>query len=479
MNRLQQSRRGKIGYVYNQQVNNNVSTVNYGRTPYYVQLDLFKQKMEGKGFTDTIRSVYDKGKNVANIASKISDIYSSESATNLRNLLPNSDITARSGFQGEKHAILKLPNGKYGVANYAGPGTNLVERLKRGDPPRTEVDKISQAHDIRYFQAKNVEDVRKADNIMLNKVAQIQRNRGDAPQNIAQAKLIRAKTIGEDLGILKRDAFSGNFEENKKIQNREMIDTKLKTLEQEGYGLGGLGMLPGDALKLKILKEMSRKRNKLISGAGKKMTGISSNKTFPDMKGYKLMGSGIILPGGGKDNISNFVVNKVIPSLMSVLNIPSSILPIPQLTSIISKSLDMVKNNNLPGIISQLSKTILPIVTHAKVKTMGGSGRLMKGKGITEILGNAKNYLLSNLGKGLFGAFKLYLNNSAKQQGYKTPFNGSGLSLAGGSLASFFEDFKKGFTSVFKPLANVIAPIISAVGLPQIGIPLGIASKIL
>ena len=80
---------------------------------------------------------------------------------------------------------------------------------------------------------------------------------------------------------------------------KKLFDSKLSELEQEGYG-----MLPGDALKLKILKNMSRKRTKQISGAG---------------KSYKMIGSGISLPGSGKGNITNFIVKKVVPSLLSNL----------------------------------------------------------------------------------------------------------------------------------------------------------------
>ena len=146
MNRLQQTRRQKIGYQYKAQVNNNVGTVNYTRNPYYVQLKSFDQNMvgsgladeqEGDGFIDIIKGIVSKGKQVGRIGSELSNAYSSEIGTSLRNILPNSDETARPGFPGEKHAILKLPNGKYGVGNYIGPGTHLVERLKRGDPPRT------------------------------------------------------------------------------------------------------------------------------------------------------------------------------------------------------------------------------------------------------------------------------------------------------------------------------------------------------
>ena len=92
-----------------------------------------------------------------------------------------------------------------------GPNTNLLERLKRGDPPRTAVDRASQAHDIRYALAKTTDDIRKADNIMMNAVDRISRNRGDNAKNIAQARLIKAKIIGEDLGLIRRDAFSGDL----------------------------------------------------------------------------------------------------------------------------------------------------------------------------------------------------------------------------------------------------------------------------
>lgn len=448
MNRTQQTRRNQIGFVYQPQVNNNIGIVNYSRNPYYVKKDVTKAKevgysgMVGDGFIDNIRKVIDKNK------------------TNIINSLSNNDETGRPGFEGETHAILKLPNGKFGVANYMGPRTNLVERLKRNDPPRTETDKAAQAHDIRYFQSKNTDDIRKADNIFINKVNQISRNRGDAPQNILQAKLIKAKTIGEDIGILKKTAFSGNFENNEKIanENKPLFDNKLNELSQEGYG-----MLPGDTLKIKILKDMMKKKNKNMTGKG---NGVSISRDLG--KTYKLSGDGY----QGGEAISDFVSKKIIPSLLTTLNLNPKIFPTDALKNIISKSLSMVKSDNMSSVITQLSKTILPLLTHAKVNKMSG-------KGITDVLGNAKNQLLSTLNKGMFNAFKWYLNNNAKKQGMKPIFSGSGLGLPGGSFESFWNDFKKGFTMVFKPFAKIAGPIATALGQPEIGIPLGIIGNAL
>jgi hypothetical protein len=501
MSRLQQTRRGKIGYVYSSQVNNNVATVNYTRSPYAVQKAYFEQNMmgagmrpmEGDGFIDIMKDVISKGKNagkwIYDHKGQIADAYSGEIGTALRNALPDSDETARPGFAGERHALLKLPNGKTGVGNYIGPGTNLIKRLERGDPPRTEVDKVAQLHDIRYGLATTQGDIRKADNIMINKVNQIQRNRGDAPRNIAQASLMRAKIIGEDLGLLRKDAFSGDLSKNSNMpaKDRTLMMNKLNELAPQGYGLkvpggslqmpGGSIMLPGDALKFKLLKQMSRKRTKRQAGAGKvgiNRTGQSKSRDLG--KNYKLMGEGITLPGGGKGPIQKFVVKKVIPSIMSAVGIPKGTIASNGIAKLISKALDMAKSGNLSQIVSHLTKTILPIITAGKLKHMSG-GRYI-GAGIGAVLGKHKNMLLENLGKGMLKAFKWYLNKGAVSRGMK-PMYGSGINLPGGSFGNFWKGFKKGFTMVFKPGAKILGTVATAMGQPEIGIPLTAVSGLL
>jgi hypothetical protein len=515
MNRLQQTRRGKIGYTYKPQVNNNVATLNYSRSPYAVMSSQFDQNTRGmgsrpcermhpqtgEGFTDIIKTLYDKGKKTGKFLydsradasariQKIGDAYSGEIGTTLRNMIPDSDETARPGFVGERHVLLKLPNGKTGVGNYIGPGTNLIKRLERGDPPRTEVDKVAQLHDIRYGLAKTQADVRKADNIMINKVKQISRNRGDAPRNIAQASLMRAKVLGEDLGVLRKDAFSGDLSKNANIpaKDRALMMSKLNELAPQGYGSSRMhpqtvsggslqNMLPGDALKLKLLKQMARKRTKRQAGAGQSQSrDLGQN--------YKLMGNGINLPGGGKEPIQKFVMKKIIPSLMATVGIPKGTIATSSIAKMVGKALDMAKSGKLPQIVSHLTKTILPILTAAKLKHMASSRKSSansryKGMGIGDVLGKYKNMLLENLGKGLLGAFKWYINRGAEQRGINPIFKGSGINLPGGSFANFWKGFKKGFTMVFKPGAKILGAAATALGAPEIGVPLTALSELM
>ena len=123
-------RRNQIGFVYKTYVNNDIGKVNEFRNPVNALIkkhtsDNFKEiDMEGEGFRDIIKSIYNKGKEGVKFLYRnkdnIQDAYSGEIGTAIRNALPSSDDTARSGFAGEKHGILQLPNGKYGVANYMG-----------------------------------------------------------------------------------------------------------------------------------------------------------------------------------------------------------------------------------------------------------------------------------------------------------------------------------------------------------------------
>ena len=142
-----------------------------------------------------------------------------------------SDETARPRFEGELHAILLLPNGKNGIANYVGPGTRIIERLKRNDPPRTPVDAVAMAHDIRYTLAKNVDDIKRADEKMIDEISRV----SDAPRNIFLAKnFIQLQMKVENAGILAGDAFSTkNFEqpseEDAKIL-REALDKYEKNI---------------------------------------------------------------------------------------------------------------------------------------------------------------------------------------------------------------------------------------------------------
>jgi len=281
MNRLQQSRRQRIGYCYTPQVDNNVAKQTYRRDTYAVLEKQFDQNsyssndMEGEGVMDIARGLYNKGKEAASYlydkkdlikkgAEMAVDAYGSELGTTVKNLLPSSDENARPAFVGERHAILQLPNGKYGMANYMGPGTQVIKRLKRGDPARTQSDKVAMRHDIDYAMAAGMKSkeaqtkaVRQADQRMVSSLNRISKNKGDARKNIFQGRrLIQGKMAAEDVGLLAKDKFVGDLKPIND-QDKVLLMSKRAGLAQEGYGLDK-SMLPGEALKMKLMKSMKR-----------------------------------------------------------------------------------------------------------------------------------------------------------------------------------------------------------------------------
>ena len=181
----------------------------------------------GKGFTSII------GKLTSLLPVK--KIGQSVAAT-ISNAFPDSDENARNIFPGENHAIVKLPNDKFGRANYTGPGTRVIERLRRGDPPRVLSDKVSKAHDIRYTLADSIHNVREADLKMLSSLKRLSQEGSDRSINIAPAMLgIRGKIALEDFGLLSRDAFVDTSVKQTPADEKLLRD-ELWNLEQEGFG---------------------------------------------------------------------------------------------------------------------------------------------------------------------------------------------------------------------------------------------------
>ena len=54
--------------------------------------------------------------------------------------------------------------------NFAGPGTKLAKRLKRGDRPKNRLDRIAMYHDIAYSKARNLQDKWKVDDDMIRSI---------------------------------------------------------------------------------------------------------------------------------------------------------------------------------------------------------------------------------------------------------------------------------------------------------------------
>jgi hypothetical protein len=476
MTRLNQSRRQQIGYVYKPQVNNDIGLTQCGRKMNLVQIQAFDQNnMSGDGFMDVVRGIFNKGKQGAKFLydnkDKIADAYSGEVGTTLRNMLPSSDETARDGFAGEKHMILQLKNGKNGVANYMGPGTEVIKRLTRGDPGRTPADMVAKRHDIDYTLAKGSRDtagqlkqVRQADTRMINSLKKIQANRSDAGRNIqAGMRLIQAKNLAEDAGLMDKSKFAGSLA---KISDPDkvLLMSNRASLTQQGYGLS----LPGGSLKQKLLRGMAKKKQK---GSGYKITGQSRSKTLPCSKNYKINPKPIV----GAGAIADFIANKALPSLAKHLGLPPSMLPTEQIKKVVN--LGMSKTGKIGSTLDLVAKYAVPILTQMKIKTLTGKG--MSGSGVKKVLAKHNGKLQKTLKIGLMKALhsKMSGGRPSGSRGIKnTSATGKGLNPAGGG---FWSDFGKGFSMVFKPFAKVFAPIASAVGVPEIGIPLGIVGDML
>ena len=263
----------------NQLLQITISLIQLGDDYYIMGVNEKTIDMQGEGVLDLAKKGLAKIKSIGDKASKL---YESGVGKEIINMIPDSDETARKGFPGEKHAILALANGKYGVANYMGPGTQVVKRVERNDPPRTLSDKIAQRHDIDYTLAsgmkskdKQLKAVREADDRMINSLKRLESQKLDDRKNILLGKqIIKAKTIAEDLGVLDKSKFAGDLEDISDKDKMKLL-SKRASLAMEGYGIGY-------DLKKKIEKAYSKK----MKGDGN----CCGNGVVP-------VGKGISLPG--------------------------------------------------------------------------------------------------------------------------------------------------------------------------------------
>ena len=136
-------------------------------------------------------------------------------------------------YPGEKHAPLLMPDGKYTVGNYIGPGTQAEKRVKRGDKGITPVDNLARRHDALYSLAKTKKDIRNADEDFLKilKSGVVK----DHPYNLKAGELgIASKYALERITGVK-------FPTNKELKendntNQDLINVILET--NRLYGIG-------------------------------------------------------------------------------------------------------------------------------------------------------------------------------------------------------------------------------------------------
>jgi len=326
------------------------------------------------------------------------------------NLIPSADGKKHPVFPGERHAPLKLRRG-FGIASYVGPGTQVIRRLKADIEPRTEVDKTAKRHDIDYTLAQTSKTkkeqqnaVRTADRRMIKSLNRIQKQKKDHPLNIKVGRLISAKMIAENIGIMNKGSFGGPLEPNMDEDEIALLEKHKGQLEQEGYGI----VLPGDDLRATLMKQHGKKTKKRKN----------------------------LQKGGSLDLIS-----KIVPTLAKNLGI--------DITA------DAVKKAISPAgdSISKMAKALLPLLVSHSLKSADVQPTA---KAVKEILkGNTKD-----LGKKL----KVVLGQIIKQA--KGEQSGTGL-VGSGFWDGFkrgFMSIMKPALNVLAPLSFALGP---EIGIPM------------
>ena len=143
-----------------------------------------------------------------------------------------ADQSINKLMPGELHGLLKLPNGKLARAQFMGPGTRVVERVKKGERGLTAVDTESKWHDIAYGLAKNQADIGAADRHMLSKINEFARDKKDIPWNLNQGRLIGIKATVDNFkpGLI-CSTFGGVDQ-----KDIPLYENTKKQLEAQGYG---------------------------------------------------------------------------------------------------------------------------------------------------------------------------------------------------------------------------------------------------
>lgn len=189
-------------------------------------------------------------------AKAASSLYSSEPATMIKNTygkFMNPEGTWRPGFAGEKHLMSK----KGLTYNFCGPGTNLEQRLIRGDPGLDEegLDLTCKIHDIDYYNAKNWSDVRKADKKFIKNLDKT--DLGVVSKTFIKG-LFKGKMIGEDIGVISKEKFT-SFP-NIQTEVPPKIEENQPTVDISGQGnIFTKNTDPARKLKNKIKKYRKKK----------------------------------------------------------------------------------------------------------------------------------------------------------------------------------------------------------------------------
>jgi len=145
-------------------------------------------------------------------------------------------------YPGEKHIPLYTDKG-FKVANYAGPGTQVIKRLEKNIDALNATDKTAMRHDIDYTLSTNKDEVRDADNRMINNLSIIENDNLDYKINTKIVKgAMKTKTWLEDRGFWNKGSYSTMNGNNLSNKDRALLLKKREELTQQGYSIKKSGI---------------------------------------------------------------------------------------------------------------------------------------------------------------------------------------------------------------------------------------------
>jgi hypothetical protein len=243
---------------------------------------------------------------------------------------------------------------------------------------------------------------------------------------------------------IKKQTGSGVIDQANMLYQQSKQGNGLK-LAGAGVGVAGSGVnvaggaldLPGGMLRMSLLDTLpkEKKKKKIIQSVGKDLGGEYPLGTSVSLgMGYGGVSGKGVKTEMAKSAMRTALVTHIIPKVLDKMGI-ADVVPASLIQKVVDSSIDKA-GATIKDVVVNLSKKVMPILTHSKMAKLGmhsGSGfkKIAKSKKYEKLHGHLSKYLASK--------------------------------LVGQKGGSFWDDFVSGFMSVIKPAASILGPIASAV----------------
>ena len=251
--------------------------------------------------------------------------------------------------------------GKRMLANFAGPGTHFLKRVKLGHQPVSLLDRISQAHDARYSLATTAEDVRKADLIFMQRIEKEKNNLHPNEYQIVK-HAFEAKMAAEDhkLARTQEAVLTQNVEDGYSNEDRKLMEGVLGTLIQKGEGKKDSDITPATRLARTmqaIADPLGTLSRKVIEPAIAKMKKKRAENQIKG-KGLEPAGGALKLAGQGRRGVIPFLMRGRKLHRLFVDHIRKYR---PQLTPSDETHIEDVVDANFPPVLSKVGEAVKKI----------------------------------------------------------------------------------------------------------------------